>query len=342
MLQAVDRLGHTGGQTTGGNLAFALGRIQDTDDGAWLDTTVDHDVRLSLVYLDVGTETIQAKWYDSSPAEQTTTLVTKGNTGAWMVARANLTNLRTGWGYYPDYGSADLLLTSAGVLLIPWLEVRDTTRNMRAVWMGDGDWTEGAPDAQTLRVGDGANYADFAPDGELTLAGTARVKRELRLEAYRAAKGAGSPTDENRAVGASGTVLLPVTKFSKTTQNDVYFVFHAPSDLDATVPVHFHFMWLPGASWTTGNYLWKMEYLTKNENGAAYNAGAPATVQADVTPANATDTIETEIATDITLAAEQMLWGHFYRDVAGDNGDDTGDLIFFELEYTADKLGIAT
>lgn len=341
IVQAVSRLGQFAAQTVGGYLAFALGRGDDTDSGAWLDTTVDHDVRLSLVYLDTGTETITATWYDSSPAEQVTTVVTKGNTGYWQVARVDLTNLRTGWGYYPDYESADILLSSAGVLVTPWVEVRDTTRNMRAVWTGDGDWAEGAPDIQTARIGDGANYANFATDGELTLVGTARVKRELRLEAFKAAKGAGAPTDANRAVGASGGVLLPVTKFSKTTQNDVHFVFHAPSDLDATVAVHFHFMWLPGAAWTAGNYLWKMEYLAKNENGV-YNTGAPTTIQADVTPANATDAIETEIATDITFAAEQMLWCHFYRDVAGDNGDDTGDLIFFELEYTADKLGVAT
>jgi hypothetical protein len=56
-------------------------------------------------------------------------------------------------------------------------------------------------------------------------------------------------------------------------------------------------------------------------------------------PSNATTNIETEIATDVTIAADQMMVCHFYRDVANDNADDVGCVSYFELEYTANKLG---
>jgi hypothetical protein len=194
-----------------------------------------------------------------------------------------------------------------------------------------------------LRIGDSSagaptNYTNFSADGTMTMVGTAKVTKEIRLEPTAAGAGASAPTDALRAVGASGGVLLPVDKFSKVTQQDLHFVFHAPSDIDDDTNVEFHLMWLPGSAWTAGNYMWKLEYLVFNENGT-YTAGTPTTISADVTPANATTMIETEFTSTIDLNAEQFIVGHFYRDVASDNGDDTGDVYEFELEYTSNKLG---
>lgn len=198
----------------------------------------------------------------------------------------------------------------------------------------------GSITAASGHIGDAStNYSAFAADGTLTMVGTARVLKEVRTSVIATRNGSSAPTDANRAVGASGGVLLPVKQFSKTTQNDIYFELHPESDIDSSVNVAIHFMWLPGSGWTTGNYLWKLEYLVKNENGAAYNTGTPTTISADVTPANATDTIETVFASTVALTWNQTIWCHFYRDVAGDNADDTGDLRFVEMEYTANKLG---
>ena len=165
--------------------------------------------------------------------------------------------------------------------------------------------------------------------------------REIRIEGWHAKKGVAAPSDAERAVGASGGVLLPVLTFSKLTQQDCYFTIHTPLDLDPTYPAHFHLMWQPGASWTSGNYMWKCEYVIIAENGATLLSPSPATLEADVTPANATTNIETEIATDITLASDQLMICHFYRDVANDNADDIGCVTFFELEYTSKLLGEA-
>jgi hypothetical protein len=190
--------------------------------------------------------------------------------------------------------------------------------------------------------GSAGNGTLVSSAGRLTMTGTGRVKKEVRIESSRAKKGAAAPSDAERAVGASGGIIEPVLTFSKTTQNDCYFVIHTPSDMDATAAAQFHLMWQPGASWSTGNYMWKLEYLVKNESGATLLAGAPTTIFANVTPANATTNIETEFVGDITMSADQLMLCHFYRDVANDNADDIGCVVFFELEYTANCLGEAT
>ena len=164
------------------------------------------------------------------------------------------------------------------------------------------------------------------------------MTREVRIATTESTHGASAPNDANRAVGASGGVLLPVDQFSKTVQNDVHFILHAPSDIDGTVNGEFHLMWLPGAAWTAGNYMWKLEYLVKTD-GDSYATGTPTTIQADVTPASATALIETEFASTIDLNLGQTLWCHFYRDVANDNGDDTGDIYMYEFSYTSKVAG---
>lgn len=196
-------------------------------------------------------------------------------------------------------------------------------------------------DDGSLHAGGVLHYTKLDSMGRLTLTGNARVKKEVRIETSRVKKGAAAPADAERAVGASGAVVMPVITFSKTTQQDCYFIIHTPSDLDTTATAQFHLMWQPGAAWTTGNYMWKLEYLVMNENGATLLAGTPSTIEADVTPANATTNIETEFVGAITIAADQMMVCHFYRDVANDNGDDIGCVSYFELEYTVNKLGEA-
>ena len=189
------------------------------------------------------------------------------------------------------------------------------------------------------KLGDGAiHYSNFDTSGRFTSTGNARVHREFRVAVIATRNGASAPADAFRAVGASGTVLMPVKQFSKTTQQDIYWIFHAPSDMDYTAPANFHLMWQPGAGWTTGNFLWKLEYLALAEN-AVLLAGAPTTLQADVTPADALHIIETDFTGDITLALDQVMICHFYRDVAGDNGDDVGSVSLLELNYIMNKLG---
>ena len=192
-----------------------------------------------------------------------------------------------------------------------------------------------------VRFGDSlTNYLAIDTAGQVSLVGTARVKIEIIQDAQRSQTGAAKPTATVRAIGASGGVRIPVDSYSKTTQNDQDILFHSMHDTDGGVDVTFHLIWIPGAAWTAGNYMWKLEYLVKNESGNL-TTGAPTTIQADVTPSNATDSIETEFVSTIDLGPDQLLCGHFYRDVANDNADDVGEVMFFEIEYTANSLGEA-
>jgi hypothetical protein len=165
------------------------------------------------------------------------------------------------------------------------------------------------------------------------------VLKELVIPVSRTTLGASAPTNATRAVGASGSIKIATLQFSKVTMQEIYFEVHAPSDINSNTDVHFHLMWIPGAGWTAGNYMWKLDYLVKADSGAVSNTGAPTTIQADVTPANAINTIETEFVTAINLDFEQVLWCRLWRDVANDNADDVGEVRFCEVEYTSKRLG---
>jgi hypothetical protein len=211
------------------------------------------------------------------------------------------------------------------------------------IWDRIGLWTQNNNWSGTNKFGDSTNYTQVSSSGFQTLHGNARVHREVKIDASIVNKGASAPTTTTRAVGASGGVACPVIQFSKVTQQDVYFHIHAQSDTDSTANVTFHVMWLPGSGWTTGNYVWKLEYLIKYEDATYGNAdistGTPTTISADVTPANNHTHIETEFATGIDLNEHQVMCCHFYRDVATDNADDVGEVTFFEIEYVKNSLG---
>lgn len=176
-------------------------------------------------------------------------------------------------------------------------------------------------------------------NGPLSFVGPGRPVREARVEVARLTPGSSSPTATTRAAGASGSVVVPVMRFSKTVEQDVNFIFHPENGIDATYACAFHIMWIPGASFSSGNVMWKIDYLVKNENDSAVNTGTPTTIQANVTPSSAVNTIETEFATTFTIAASQIAFVRLYRDVANDNGDDVADLMFVEVEYALVALG---
>ena len=166
------------------------------------------------------------------------------------------------------------------------------------------------------------------------------VYKEILIPVTRLqSSGVSAPTLTVRAAGASGGIKVPILSFSKTSEQEVYTEMHMPTDVDGSVNVSFHLMWVPGASWTSGNYMWKLEYLVKNEFGVAINAGSPTTIEESVTPANAVDLIETEFSDTIDAGPDQVIMARFYRDVANDNGNDVGDVRFIEIEYVSSSDG---
>lgn len=213
--------------------------------------------------------------------------------------------------------------------------------------LGNDVLIEGTADVEGLlagfagaKLGDGGitDYTEFGVDGFITLHGESRVTNKLSVLATGAGAGVSTPTLTTRAVGASGDVLLDVLRFSKVTQNDSRVNFCASDTTDDSVNGYFVLRWLPGVAWTSGNYVWVLEYLVKSQD-EDITTGTPTTISMDVTPANAVDQIVTVFGNSIDLNDGQSIVGHFYRNVGSDNGDDAGDVVRFQFEYTANKLG---
>jgi hypothetical protein len=155
---------------------------------------------------------------------------------------------------------------------------------------------------------------------------------EYRIPGYSAKNGSSAPTAANRAIGESGTVLVPVIKFSNVSQQDVYFLFHSPEEINEINKVYFHVVWIAGEEYASGNFMMKLEYLVKNEDSTVLS-GEPVTLSMNVTPSAEDKFIETEEGTGISMTRDQMLVCHFYRDVANDNAGVTLDVVMFEFEY---------
>jgi hypothetical protein len=279
--------------------------------------------------ISTNTATSYIQFYDTDVASTTGPSIKmgKGLSDNWLIisnhdAAGDLTSLdiitTSGGGASAD-GFGDVLIKPDGVLSAKF-------GGSGATYLGDGGTT---------------NYFEAKADGEVALHGTARVKLEQTSSAFSQKLGVSSPSSVLRQIGTTATMLEPVLEFSKTVQNDIYFVLHVSEMADSTVDVEFHLMWVPGAAWTAGNYVWKLEYIVKDEDADSTTV-ASTTISEDVTPANATDFIETEFSTTINADAQQTISCHLYRDVASDNGDDHGDVRFVEYEFTANKLGEAT
>lgn len=179
--------------------------------------------------------------------------------------------------------------------------------------------------------------ADLGPRVSAVEAGVAFLgasqEKELRVPAGAASKGASAPTDALRAIGASGGVKIPVSQFSKTTQQDLYFEIHPDTDMDHDQSCAFHLMWLPGASWTTGNFVWKLEYITIDEESGVVTSGTPTTITFTCIVTSATQFIECRSPFSVAVPDGHTVCVHLYRDVAADDGNDVGEVRFLELVY---------
>jgi hypothetical protein len=311
--------------TTNGMIEF-LDNLDATKGRLWY-SSVSNNIELTAFgnNLDIVGQVIQISANGDAylDAEGEVTIQTLSGDDINIISDLNL-DIDTTGDIYMDF--VDMAMTATGDI-----DIEATTIDL-----------EGSADGVSLGDGRSTNYARFWSDGELSLHGTARVKKEVILNAMSVKLGAAPPTETLKNMGASGNVQIPVLQFSNAAQNDILFEMHMPHDLDDSANVTFKLMWFPGAAWTTGNYMWKLEYLVADKSGADYSTGTPTTISADVTPSNANDSIETDFSTSIPADNDQVIYCHLYRDVASDNGDDVGEVRFVKIEYTSNKLGEAT
>ena len=216
-------------------------------------------------------------------------------------------------------------------LLVFTLSVAGSSEWDRPVFCSGG--VCGNIEVSNINITDSATF-----NGQIFFENESRVKRELIFKATNAVKGAFAPTDTARDIGASGDIKVGVISFSKTTQQDIYGSFHPPSDIDNSEDIGVHLMWMPGEDYTGGNYMWKLEYFVKGEFDPT-DTGVPTTISLNITPTNGTEMRESKFNESIDLNNEEIVYIHFYRDVANDEADDIGEVIFFEAEYVVNKLG---
>lgn len=192
-----------------------------------------------------------------------------------------------------------------------------------------GDSSGGAP----------TNYANFAPDGELTLVGTARVTKEIVLSAANIKSGAGGLAPTAATIGAT-----PVLQFSTAANNTAYFTIHIPCDWDPTTDMEIHVHWAP-TNGNSGTVQWDVDYTSlASESDEVLTAGLTSLTVQDSTQSLQDEVLESPSMTILAanIAVGDILSIALTRDVSEDNYGASASLINIAIEYTVSKLGMST
>ena len=184
-----------------------------------------------------------------------------------------------------------------------------------------------------VRFGDGANETQISATGVLTMAGTARVYKNLFIRP--AALGVGGAAPASATVNALGFSIL---EFADAADDYAQVNINTPSDMDLTAACEIRIAWsVPN---TSANMTWGYGYCVVGENEDT--EGSPTTSTTVVTSSSTADGRTSDTLFTIpadTLAAGDLLQIYFYRDVSADAYSNPVDVHGMALKYTANKLG---
>jgi len=190
-------------------------------------------------------------------------------------------------------------------------------------------------------LGDGGttHYTAFAADGLQTMAGTARVVRDIWVP-FNALKAPGTKPATFKEWGISGA-----WEFSDGTDDTVVFNIKFPYDMDKSVAPVICVGWSTNTAVTSETATWQLEYLY-TAPGEDTTAAAQATITIDSNAVAQADglIIATFPAMAVPGSTDICLHGRLKRLGAGGNDDltDTAELHGVVMQYTSDKLGTAT
>lgn len=151
-LEVKKRAGLKWAYAGGTSLYFQVGEPDDTDAGSWRDAAAAHPLRISIFYLDVGTETIQIAYSNDGTGETNVeTIVTKTNTGKpkWSKPYTLAASARFANEVYEDFEYADFRIISSGQLFLNAVRMKETTLKAKAQWFV-GEVDDAALDGQTI------------------------------------------------------------------------------------------------------------------------------------------------------------------------------------------------
>jgi len=188
------------------------------------------------------------------------------------------------------------------------------------------------------RIGDGTtNYSAFATDGELTLVGTARVKKNI-AKLVEAGRGANSPTER--------TDEAPYVSWTFAINDDSEHTLIIPHDMDFTQDAIVYVQWYTSVDQTDDEVNWQVEWNSRAV-GETINAGSTTDTSGDVSCGTQWVITETlvETITGNSIAADDIL-GLDLKRIAIVDGTDPAvgsiHVLGVHVEYTANKLGDPT
>ncbi|MCK5283941.1 MAG: hypothetical protein KAK00_11175, partial [Nanoarchaeota archaeon] len=184
---------------------------------------------------------------------------------------------------------------------------------------------------------DNTNYASFATDGELTLTGTARVTRHLRVGSGSWYRGAAAPTE-----GVEG--VFSTLDFDAGTDDECYFTLIVPHRWDSTVDIEFVVDWFYNGAQDNGTVCWGLEYKSIKAGEAVTGAGTTITKVSAGTHTTG-QLVRTAFTTKIlasNLECCDTIGLRLYRDVSADTLATDARLLNTHFHFMMNKLGKAT
>jgi hypothetical protein len=242
---------------------------------------------------------------------------TAGTAGNAIVFTEALTNATVD-------GAGTLGTTHAGVAAATLAEIQESKN---AKFYGKTD------------IGDGGstNYAQFAADGELTFAGTARVTKSIDIENANLGKGASAPTEVivgNFAVWEFGV------------NDDAVFDIVVPHDYASGTDMTFNVVWQINEA-GGDEVQWQIDYESIPADSTQAIGGAGTQVKSGdvVVPATVRYLTETPMTIAAANIAANEHCGITLKRIAIDDGVAPGvepGVVDVHIEYISDKLGEAT
>ena len=201
---------------------------------------------------------------------------------------------------------------------------------------GDGTITISIP--APFRVpATGANYIQFAANGLVSLSGTARVTRHLRVGAASWSHGASAPTE-----GHDGPFVY--LAFDNVVDDEIHYTVIVPYRWDISVDVEFVADWYYVGGQDNGTVCWALEYKAVKAGEVVTGAGVTiieTTAGNHLTGQMVRTTFTTKILLG-NLEAGDTLGFKLYRDVSGDTLATNARLLNTHFHFTQNKLGKAT
>lgn len=180
----------------------------------------------------------------------------------------------------------------------------------------------------------GPNYFSLLANGLVSLGGTARVYRHIRVNAGQWKPGAAGPT-------ADFVSVFPVLRFDDASDDECHFELIVPYRFAAGTTIDVAVDWFHQTPADTGTVTWKLEYICVEPGENV--AGATTTISA-TSGASVVDQLQrTYLVTGITGAESHDIVGlRLYRDVG--TGTLVGDAIMIDVhfQFIMDKLGEPT